>query len=40
MGLTPETKVIEYHEECEYLVDRRLLGSIKVWRRYTEAVAP
>jgi hypothetical protein len=36
LGLSPDTRVTEYHEECEYLVDRRLLGPIKVWRRYAE----
>ena len=34
--LSSNTKVIEYHEECEYLVDRRLLGPIEVQRRYAE----
>ena len=39
LGLSPDARVTEYHQECEYLVDRRLLGPIKVWRRYTERSA-
>jgi len=33
-GLPPNAKVTEWHEECEYLVDRRLLGPVTVLRRY------
>jgi hypothetical protein len=34
MGLAPDTKVVERSDECEYLVDRRHLGRVKVLRRY------
>jgi hypothetical protein len=32
--LPPNVKVVEYHEEREYLVERRLLGPVKVLLRY------
>ena len=35
--LPPDVEIDAYHEECEHLVDRRLLGPIKVLRRYPEA---
>jgi hypothetical protein len=34
LGLPPNTSVIEWHEESEYLVDRHLLGPVRVLRRY------
>jgi hypothetical protein len=33
LGLPLNARVVEYHEEREYLVERRLLGSVKVLRR-------
>ena len=33
--LPPGVTVVEYHEEREYLVERRLLGPVEVLRRYS-----
>jgi hypothetical protein len=38
--LPPNVKVVEYHEEREYLVERRLLGPVKVLRRYPQLERP
>jgi len=32
--LPPNVKIVEYHEESEYLVERRLLGQVLVLRCY------
>jgi hypothetical protein len=37
LGLSPDMKIIEYHQESEYLIDRRLLGPVKVLKRYRQA---
>jgi hypothetical protein len=34
LGLPPTAKIVEWHEEAEYLVDRRMLGPVSVLRRY------
>ena len=36
LGLPPTTNVVEWHDECEFLVDRRQLGHVKVLRRYSQ----
>jgi hypothetical protein len=36
--LPPNVKIVEYHEESEYLVERRPLGPVKVLRRYSSKV--
>jgi hypothetical protein len=36
LRLPPDTKITEYHAESEYLIERRLLGSVQVLRRYQQ----
>lgn len=38
LELPPNAKISEYHEECEYLVDRSLLGPVHVLRRYSSTM--
>jgi hypothetical protein len=40
LGLPHGIHVVEYHQEREYLVDRRLLTAVKVIRRYAPTHAP
>jgi hypothetical protein len=40
LGLPPNTKIVEWHEESEFLVDRRLLGPVHVLRRHASQTRP
>ena len=39
-GLPPTAEVVEWHDECEYLVDRHLLGPVKLHTRFAQRRRP